>query len=490
MRQLKRLAAAALAVAALATFAPGVAHAAPGNDEFENATEIASLPLTTTIDTTGATKAPDDPNACNYQGEASVWLKYTATADGLVKLGATSTRFGPHFGVFTGTRGALTPVQGACNGGNGGERTFQVTAGTTYHLMIVEYYSGYGGPVTVSARTVEAAPNDNRAAATPIDLPSTVEGDLTRATAEPDELAASCDAEATRSLWYSYTATSSRSVNITAYYNAISVYRATDLSEVDCVSSGNNSYGAVFTATAGQTYLIRVAESPRDAASFRMETAAAAPITPTASASADRPSVYDNLYIQVWSGDEHGRYIESGTIDFGDGTTLAYRVGMEVRHQYAKDGEYTITMTGSTSDGRSGTGTSTVKIETHDVSVAGFSVPTSARAGQTKSIKVSVANTRRTENVWVTLYRVDENGGYDKQVGRSLQRVAASPTGRVEFPFVYTYTAQDAALGKVMFRAVASLENWNLREGKPDDNEARATTASVRPAASGSARID
>ena len=32
------------------------------------------------------------------------------------------------------------------------------------------------------------------------------------------------------------------------------------------------------------------------------------------------------------------------------------------------------------------------------------------------------------------------------------------------------------------FRAVAALENWNLREAKPDDNEARAVTATVRPA--------
>lgn len=63
---------------------------------------------------------------------------------------------------------------------------------------------------------------------------------------------------------------------------------------------------------------------------------------------------------------------------------------------------YTVTTTGSTADGRTGTGTATVEVDTHDVSVAGLSVPASGRAGQTKPIKVSVANTRQAENVRVT----------------------------------------------------------------------------------------
>ena len=483
MRQLTKLrvVVAAAAVAVLATFAPGVAHAAaPANDDFDSATEITGLPISTTIDTTGATKASDDPSPCNYQSYSSVWLRYTAPADGLVKLTSKSDRYATFYGVYTGTRGSLTAVPGACTTPGVQEKTFHVTTGTTYFVEVVEHYSGYTGPVTLTMMSVRSAPNDDRAAATPITLPSRLEGDLTRASAEPDEVPPSCDPAATQSLWYRYPATISRWVNVSAYYNAISVHRATDLSEVDC--SSGNSNGAVFAAVAGETYLIRVARSAQDATTFWMDVEAASPIKPTASTYFYQPSVLDELRFEVGSGDPHGRPLTGGVIDFGDGTSANYVPYEEIRHRYAKDGVYTVTTTGSTRDGRSGTGTSTVTVATHDVSVAALSVPASVRAGQTKPIKVSVANPWQAENVRVTLYRVSETGGYDQQIGQSVQRVAASPTGRVEFPFAYTYTAQDAALGKVTFRAVAALENWNLREAKPDDNEARAVTATVRPA--------
>ena len=47
----------------------------------------------------------------------------------------------------------------------------------------------------------------------------------------------------------------------------------------------------------------------------------------------------------------------TGTVDFGDGHTVPATPGQPLTHRYAADGEYTITVTGSTSDGRSGTGT-------------------------------------------------------------------------------------------------------------------------------------
>ncbi|ANZ35483.1 hypothetical protein BBK82_04690 [Lentzea guizhouensis] len=485
-----RLTATAVAVAALTTFAPGVAHAdAPANDDFDGATEITALPATTTVDTTGATKAADDPIICGYQSHHTVWLRYTATATELVRLTNQDNSYS-FFAVFTGTRGALTPVPGACTSPWESTKTFSVTAGTTYHLAVAEHYSGYTSPVTLTTTPVRAAANDDRAAATPVTLPSRIEGDLTRATAEPGEVPPSCDTTATKSLWYRYQGTRTQWVNVSAYYNAISVHRASDLSEVDCFASGGNLNGAVFATTAGETYLIRVARSPERVEPFWMDVVAASPLKPTALVNRHQPTVLDDLPFEILSGDRHGRVLTSGVIDFGDGTSRSFVAYDQIRHQYARDGVYTITVTGSTSDGRTGTGTSTVTIDTHDVSVAALSVPSSVRAGQTKPITVSVANTRQTENVRVTLYRVSETGGYDEAVGVAVQRVVASPTGKVGFPFAYTYTTEDATLGKVTFRAVAALEAWDVREAKPDDNEARATTTSVRPAAASNARTD
>jgi hypothetical protein len=481
-----RLAAVAFTAAMIATFAPGTALATSPGDDFDSPVEITALPTTTTIDTTGATRASDDPAPCKHDGEASTWLRYTAPADGLVRLSTTSNRYGPFFGVFTGTRGALTEVPGACTGiSNTHDETFHVTAGTTYHIALIEYYSWYEGPVSINMRSVQAAPNDDRAAATTVTVPTRVEGDLSRASAEPGEVPPSCDQAATQSLWYRYTATRTGFVSASAPYRAVSVHR-TDLSQVDCIPTGGNA-DAVFATTAGETYLIRVASSEQNSGTYWLELQAASPIKPSIYQSWDRPNVFDNIPFSVYAGDPHNRQLVSGTIDFGDGQLIPFNPTAAVWHRYARDGVYTVTITGSTADGRTGTGSTTVKIDTHDVSVAGLSVPTSARAGQTKPVKVYVANTRQSDDVVVRLYRVKENsGGYDELVGEAVQRVAASPTGRVEFPFVYTYTAADAAAGKVEFRALAQFTNWNVRDAQPSDNELRASTTTVRPAATAS----
>ncbi|GAA3658337.1 hypothetical protein GCM10022267_50650 [Lentzea roselyniae] len=477
------MAAVAFTAAVVALLAPGTALAASPGDDFDNPVEVTALPTNTTIDTTGATRASDDPAPCNYDGEASTWLRYTAPADGLVRLSTTSNRYGPFFGVFTGARGALTEVPGACTGvSNIHDETFHVKAGTTYHIALIEYYSWYQGPVTINMRSVQAAPNDDHAAATTVTVPTRVEGDLSRASAEPGEAPPSCDQAATQSLWYRYTATRTGFVSAGAPYKAVSVHR-TDLAELDCIPSGSNA-DAVFAATAGETYLVRVASSEQNAGAYRLDLQAASPIKPTLYQSWDRPTVFDDIPFSVYLGDPHNRELVSGTIDFGDGQAIPINSTSAVWHRYARDGEYTVTITGSTADGRTGTGSTTVKIDTHDVSVAGLSVSASARAGQTKPVKVFVANTRQSDDVVVRLYRVKENsGGYDELVGEAVQRVAASPTGRVEFPFVYTYTAADAAVGKVEFRAVAQFSNWNVRDAKPEDNELRASTTTVRPAA-------
>lgn len=56
-------------------------------------------------------------------------------------------------------------------------------------------------------------------------------------------------------------------------------------------------------------------------------------------------------------------------------------------------------------------------------------------------------------------------------VGSLTQFVAARPSNRTtEFPFNYTFTADDAAVGKVTFKAVAVLVY--ARDALPADNQA------------------
>ncbi|MDX3662951.1 hypothetical protein PV646_37120 [Streptomyces sp. ID05-26A] len=484
MRLSKRILASAFAAMVLATFAPAVALAAPAGDDFDTATDVTALPFQSTIDTTGATKATDDPNACNHWGEGSVWLRYTAPADGIVRLRTQSTRFGPFFGVFTGQRGALTPVQGTCASSAPNDDTFRVQAGVTYHVMVVEYYQGSGGQVSVSLLPIAAAPNDARAAAAPVELSQRVEGDLRRASAEPGEPTASCGTGATQSVWYRYTPTQAKFVRLMSGYGVVSVYRESDLSELDCKPTGRDIYpDAVFAATPGESYLIRVADSPEDAGTFFVEVGEAAPLKPYVSAYPNNPTVFTDVTLQPYTGDP--RPFVSGTVHFGDGASAPIVPGEQIRHRYAADGDYTLSVTGTTKDGRTGTGSGTLKVDTHDVAVTAFTVPASARAGQTKSFKAMIANTRHDENVRVTLYKVGgAPGGYDLEIGRSTQWVAASASGRTGFPFAYTYSAEDAAKGTVEFRVEATMpdRDWGS-DAKPDDNQARATTTSVRKAA-------
>ncbi|MFI6097593.1 PKD domain-containing protein [Lentzea sp. NPDC051213] len=476
-----RLRISALVAAMVAVLLPGVAHAATAGDDFDSAIEITALPLTTTIDTTGATEAADDPQSCFRQGENTVWLKYTAPADGLLRVSARSGRWGPFLAGYTGQRGALTEEPGTCTEYGGYNKTVHAKAGVTYRFLLVDHYPGWGGPVEFRLDNAAPETNDSRAAATVTGLPAEHQGDLSLATAEPGEVPPSCDTAATRSVWYRYTPAHARFVNVTTERAAMSVHRASDLSEVDCVRSGGGYQGAVFSAAAGETYLIRVADVPEESRYFWVKLGTAAAISPRTSASPAPASVYRDVSFNTWAGDPIGRPLVSGTVDLGDGTT--YPAATErFQHRYAKDGEYRITTTGATADGRSGSTVTTLKVETHDVTLAGLSAPATARAGQTKQLKVSVANARYDENVKVTLYRAGPDG-YEQEVGHLTQRV---PVGRTDFPFAYTYSAEDAATGKATFRAVAVVTDWDRTDANPDDNQARAATT-VRPASASGA---
>ncbi|XVS66410.1 PKD domain-containing protein [Actinosynnema sp. CA-299493] len=473
-----------IAFAVVAALAPAVAHAAPAGDDFDSATGITSLPFTTTIDTSGAGKAADDPNPCYFWGEGSVWQKYTAQSDGLLRVSARTDTWGRMLAVYTGQRGALDLEPSACV--QNGNYTVHAEAGTTYYFMLVERSGSTADTVSFALRETTPEPNDNRAAATVTSVPGDHQADLTRATAEPGEAPPSCAPEATRSVWYRYTPTHTKFVQVGSE-QAISVHRADDLSEVDCSTRYST---AVFRATANESYLIRMAASPEATEGFEVSLRTAPDIVPHTSTRPEVPNVLSDTTLGASSGDPIYQPVASGTIDLGDGTVIPVTDG-HVTHRFTKDGDYRVTTTVTTPDGRTGTSVRTLKVETHDVSVSGLTVPTSARAGQSKPVKAFVSGTRREDDVTVTFYRVGANGEGDKEIGRLTQRVPVSTTGTTEFPFAYTYRPEDVTAGQVTFRVRAEVAGYGRRgDDKGDDNEARATTASVRPAATVSARIE
>jgi Family of unknown function (DUF6299) len=153
-----RLIAGILLTAGMVLVGPLPAQAAPpSNDTFAGAIVIGSVPFTTTTDTTEATTDADDANANANCGapatDASVWYSITPAADGALLVDVTNSDYPAGVLVVTGTPGSFEVV--ACGPGRVG---FSTTAGTTYHLLIIDDQSDGEGNGGTLRMTVEAAP--------------------------------------------------------------------------------------------------------------------------------------------------------------------------------------------------------------------------------------------------------------------------------------------------------------------------------------------
>lgn len=482
---------AAVAALALGLITPVAAHAAtpPANDDFAASVPIPALPFSVEQDTSAATKASDDPFWCQpYNVEASVWYHYTATKDAILRATSEGSDQDMIIGAHTGLRGELRGVDNACTSGRRYPATFRVQAGTTYHFMISGYDSP-GGALKFSLDEVAPAANDDFAAAQPIaSLPFTVAPDLTVASFEADEPVPSCKRDGqTPSVWYSYTPTTTMAVlpgTEGSYEAAVTVYRGTDitnLTEISCMR--DNQPRRAFRADAGTTYYLRFTGPHFSSYPLSLSLAEAPPLQPYVDVNESSPTLFHELWFRPESNGWQIDDLMSASWDFGDGAT-APATQESVRHQYQADGTYVVTMRATTPDGRTGTATRSIKVETHDVGITKFTVPTSARAGQSKPVTVTVANTRYLEKATVTLFRSD--GSSWTEVGRTEIDVPAHPTRKVQVPFSYTFTPQDAAVGKVSFRAVVSLD-YPVRDARLADNEVVAIATTVRPAATSAA---
>ncbi len=158
--------------------------------------------------------------------------------------------------------------------------------------------------------------------------------------------------------------------------------------------------------------------------------------------------------------------------DFGDGTKY-YECWVDAAKHFNADGDYSVAvLVTNTSTGQTEWYGRTVSVRTHDVAITRFTVPQSASASQTRQITVYVRNTRYTENVQVELYKNDM-----VWVGTLKQEIPPRSANRTTaFSFSYTFTAEDARIGKVSFRAMAFILE-NEGDDWPMDND---VTASMR----------
>jgi hypothetical protein len=161
--------------------------------------------------------------------------------------------------------------------------------------------------------------------------------------------------------------------------------------------------------------------------------------------------------------------------DFGDGTTYD-ECWVNQAKRFNQDGDYTVNVI--VKNGAETVSISRViSIRTHDVAITRFTAPQSAKAGETRHFAVDVRNNRYPENVQVTLYKSTPDG--DVLFGTLSQWVPVRKANRTTaFDFSYTFTEEDARIGKVTFKAVAILLP-DLRDAWPADNFANALPTRV-----------
>ncbi len=464
----------------LATGVISVLASPPTNDDFDSATVIIGPSFNEATNTTEASFALDDPSPCGIAAR-SVWYQYTPTNDTNVTVSA-NTNWGYYatLGIYTGTRGSLVEIN--CGDNNGQIAiNFSASAGTTYYFELMsryEYGAPYpppypdGGDVTINLAENIPPPNDNFQNATAITgLPFDANVDTAYASVESGEPSPSCTAWPTeRTIWYTFTPATNGyfSMNSGSSGPVIAVYQGTSINDLQQISCGEFGWGSVvtFQLEGNTTYYFQTFQRFEYygwSINFHLDV----PPPPVANFYywPSDPSKYDSIQFSNNSYDPAGVGIQSYAWDFGDGTTSS---DWNPVHHYTRDGDYTVNLNLITYDGRTASTSQVISVRTHDIGITKFIVPTAARIGQTRQLGVYIKNLLYPEKVEVQLFKSTVNG-YEL-VGTLRQDVPVRPGNRTTlFAFSYTFTKDDAALGKVTFRSIAMIVN--ARDAFPADNE-------------------
>jgi PKD repeat protein len=475
-----RIAVLALAVTGFGLVHAGAALAATApNDNFANATVISALPFSDVVDNTSATTEPGEPTGqCFENPQQTVWYSITPASNMTIGVDMSgSTFFDTVFDVYTqlgsGLAGLSSPITCASLDNPTTSARFQASANTTYYIQAGSSCCTRGGSLHLNVSEILPPADDNFADATvisPSQFPFTDTEDATAATTQPGE--PSCG-QAPNSWWYSFTPTSAESLTASdGDFGHLAVYTGsglTNLSQVGCARST-----LTFRAIAGTTYYFRVNDS---------EQGLIGPVTftldhtqpPIASFLIDSDSA-STIFVPTQFSDQStdpGQVgIQSEVWDFGDGTT---GTGSGPAHQYTADGDYTVTLTVTTFDGRTATTSQIVHVSTHDVGIATLTVPARAKVGKASPITVAVSNKRYPETVQVQLYSNDNQGFFGNLVGTLTLSVPVKAGKKTtQFVFSYTFTSADATDGKVAFEAIATIQGAN--DALPADNIVIAST--------------
>jgi hypothetical protein len=416
---------------------------------------IAGLPFSGTVGITEATTQSNEPLPAS--AARTVWYSIAPISDLVVKadLGGSDyvTAFMAVYRQDSAGFGGLTQI---AFGWYGPSFTFRLRAGTTYYIQAGDGYPfGWVSTVGINLEAVNPPPNDNFAdAAAFTSVPFSDSPDLTAATVEPGEPMA-CGTNVNQSAWYAFTPTTSGSYGGDPGVTGVNVYTGTSLEDLTSVAC-SQWWGLAFHADAGTTYYLQY-----HGGGMRIDLLP--PPTVDFYYNPGDPSTFDTVSFGTGYWDPT---VTTQTWDFGDGTTGS---GSNPSHRYAADGDYRVTLTQITVDGRTGSQTRLISVRTHDVTILSLVAPAKGRVGKQGVITVGIGNMRYPETVQVDLYKVTPQG--EVWIGTSVQAVGVMRLKKtVNFSFNYVFTGEDATIGKLPFRAVATIQG--ARDAASGDNTA------------------
>jgi PKD repeat protein len=479
MRSYFRRAFAFAAVALAMLVIPATAGATPPpNDDFANATVVASFPFADVVNVADATTEPTEPFPCGIS--RTIWYTFTASTSGTIKADpAGSDFFDTSLIAYHVNSGGGLDALGCRFFGD--PLFFDVQAGGTYYVQAGNLFTS-GGNLHLALQVVPPPPNDNFADASLVtSFPFSDTVDTTAATTEPGEPLTFCESlSLDRTAWYAFTPSTSESVTATAsqpFVTVVAAYKGSSLTNLTRVACHGN--GVTLHVNAGTTYYFQVGGDSgvvRTGIPIQFSLQSAPPPVANFGFTPSDPSIFEMVQFFDASFDPAGAGFASEVWDFGDGTT-ATNPGCCPTHRYAIDGDYTVQLTATTFDGRTDSTSQVVHVRTHDVAITKFNVPQAASVGQTRPIAVGLANHRYAETVQVQLFKSVADGSFTS-VGTLTQSVPVRPGNRTtDFQFTYSFTSDDAALGKVTFQAVATIVN--ARDALPADNTATALPTKV-----------
>jgi len=450
----------------------------PFNDNFADAGVINSMPFSTSVDVAGAGLEQDETQFCGDL-DKTVWYYFTPTENMTVRLDTQGTPISSNVSIYRAGVSGLSDLQFlTCASSNSG--IFQVEQGQTYYFQ-AGAPPGWSGTIQINLQQLVPPANDDFDNAISTNaLPFSHAQDTSNASSAVDD---PTDCFNNGSVWYQFTPAGNTTITAEAntfgsnYDTTLGVYTGTRGALTQVPGGCNDDASGlqsrvVFNAIGGTTYYFMLGFCCGNGGTgggnlvFSIMEHVRVPPQANFSYSPGDPSKFDTIQFFDGTHDPEGLGFLAWDWDFGDGTTASEQ---SPRHLFTVDGDYPVTLTVTTVDGRTASTTQVVQVRTHDVAITRITAPNSANAGQTKTITVNLRNRGYPETVQVDLYK-SVPGGFQWVASITKEVPALSGNRTASASFNYTFTSDDARIGKVTFKVVATL--LGARDALLVDNEA------------------